>query len=102
MYENLWDGRKLTMPETRKEKPLEASVSLSFSHSVYLFFNFFIIPSYFGKTLRCNTIAKLMFSLCHHVYLGSEEPVALYATPLVKPFPLNRLGKFLVSVLVSM
>lgn len=66
--------------QTKKTKLPEASISLSCLPcfcsfqplALSVFFNV-SEATWSHKTLRCNTIAKLMFSLCHHVCLGSEE-----------------------------
>lgn len=81
VYEDLWDGRKLTMPETqiRQKEPnlVLMNISLScllrvFSFSLWHYLLFYAVHLW-HNTEVCNTIAKLMFSLCCHVYLGSEE-----------------------------
>lgn len=80
--ENLWE-KKMTKP------PRGEHFSFIFAQllSAWGFIFFYIL---FLQSLVWNTADS--------VYLGREEakkPVALYA--LVKPFPLNRMGKLLVS-----
>lgn len=68
----------------------EVSISLSYSHNSFQPGALFFLYILFLQSLVWNTADS--------VYLGREEakkPVALYA--LVKPFPLNRMGKLLVS-----